>query len=1030
MPLQTAVRSASREAQRDDILGHGRFLFRRITVGNSALKERRCYNADMTSDPPIPGLEADVSRQAVASLDGYAYQIWRSVLEWLTLAADETIELEGNEDIDRLWPGEAQTIPVKNTAGSGSLTLRSPDVVNAINNFWKARQRNAGVRLHMRFLSTSGATHEKKRPFGDRPGLRVWQTVQRRASPTADEEDANSIRAFLVSLSSIDAPLKGWLANASPAELVEQLIAPIHWDLEAEGTDAVQKLIDNQLVLLGDAFHILPSDARKARPRLLQEALARATSKTDRRLGRIDLLRVFEEETTQVVSKSAMALFAGQATITSLTPTNSIFAADLQSLIAAVRRNTLSPPSKHLPRQGEVGAIQGKAGRWGFVYVSGSTGMGKSTLVQLAVTSLPAQPIWLDLRGLKAQVPLLLRHVAHTLLSDRVTKYVVLDDLAFSGDSRPLQAAIAMVVSAVSTLGGAIYATGALELPQAMLLRLGLTQQVVHQAAHLTEQDLDELLALHGCAAGPVRTSWAKLVLIHTRGHPQLAHARVLALRDKGFRTLSPKDVVGVPDEIKEARTQARAIISEIPQSDRELLYRLSLTTLRFRREIAIAAGSHPPPVSEVGDAFQRLVGPWIEEVQADHFRVSPLVQDIGQDVHGMDWATAVHAALSRAFFRKEISAEECSAVLFHAVMGRDERMLVQTCGALMLSRTDMKGLSDWIGWFVFVDHDDTPQALTTSWGSRFLLRSVQFAIAAHGDTQEALRAADRLDKHTRLSQSSDDFERLARVHAISSFITAIDVPLSPKFIVDALIELAQLYGNVPMVRVLGANMPKGIFAGLDGEFDPAWMFAVSIHGRVKTKGDLSSLFEALEPVDALTRTRLLAPLAKDASLAQYLIDAVWLTEWKSSSPDWSGLGESLGSCCRLAANWGANGLASAIATALVRVTNENLNRPLEARSLGEGFIRDLGSDPRLVDVIADTYDWTQQPAEALRLRKGILSKWKPTFVRLLRSRDRSPQSGYLGHKVGRVGHRPRDLARDCRDAARGQEASAHWTAC
>lgn len=273
----------------------------------------------MTADPPIPQLEADVSRQAVASLDGYAYQIWRSVLEWLTLAADEIIELEGNEDIDRLRPGEAQTIPVKNTAGSGSLTLRSPDVVNAINNFWKARQRNAGVRLHMRFLSTSGATHERKRPFGDRPGLHVWQTVQRRASPIADEADVNSIRAFLVSLSSIDAPLKGWLANASPAELVEQLIAPIHWDLEAEGTDAVQQLIDNQLVLLGDAFHILPSDARKARPRLLQEALARATSKTDRRLGRVDLLRVFEEETTQVVSKSAMALFAGQATIGSLT---------------------------------------------------------------------------------------------------------------------------------------------------------------------------------------------------------------------------------------------------------------------------------------------------------------------------------------------------------------------------------------------------------------------------------------------------------------------------------------------------------------------------------------------------------------------------------------------------------------------------------------------------------------------------------------------------------------------------------------
>ena len=112
--------------------------------------------------PITPGalpsdINADVRRQAVASLSGYAYQIWRSVLAWLDLHADQVVDLEGNEDIDLLYPGGAISTQVK--ALKDSVTLRSTEVVETSNNCWLAQERNPGLPLTLRFLSTAGSTH-------------------------------------------------------------------------------------------------------------------------------------------------------------------------------------------------------------------------------------------------------------------------------------------------------------------------------------------------------------------------------------------------------------------------------------------------------------------------------------------------------------------------------------------------------------------------------------------------------------------------------------------------------------------------------------------------------------------------------------------------------------------------------------------------------------------------------------------------------------------------------------------------------
>jgi len=80
-------------------------------------------------------LQNDPNREAVAALRGYKYQILYSVLAWITLDDDDILYLEGAEDFDHINTHRATTVQIKETKGSGNITLRTKSVVEAICNY-------------------------------------------------------------------------------------------------------------------------------------------------------------------------------------------------------------------------------------------------------------------------------------------------------------------------------------------------------------------------------------------------------------------------------------------------------------------------------------------------------------------------------------------------------------------------------------------------------------------------------------------------------------------------------------------------------------------------------------------------------------------------------------------------------------------------------------------------------------------------------------------------------------------------------
>lgn len=250
----------------------------------------------MTSSDASTPLANDPARVASDSMRGYWSQVWRSVWVWLELGDTERLYLEGAEDLDRVNGREAETTQVKDTAGN--ITLRSQDVIEAIDNAFAHQQRNPRRTIRFRFLTTSGVGSEQGGPFRDRmPGLALWWACQESKDVTQAELDARAIADFLLAEGKVSAAVQTFLRMASNAEIRQRLISAIEWDTDADDASEVIREIKDRLVVLGEASGVPPESAEAVADHLYTVAFATATREKDRYLTRADLSRAFADRT-------------------------------------------------------------------------------------------------------------------------------------------------------------------------------------------------------------------------------------------------------------------------------------------------------------------------------------------------------------------------------------------------------------------------------------------------------------------------------------------------------------------------------------------------------------------------------------------------------------------------------------------------------------------------------------------------------------------------------------------------------------
>src|SRR5271165_1081225 len=83
--------------------------------------------------------------------------------------------------------------------------------------------------------------------------------------------------------------------------------------------------------------------------------------------------------------------------------------------------------------------------------------------------------------------------------------------------------------------------------------------------------------------------------------------------------------------DVEEQRKAVRSrLLKELEPNPRELLLRLSFLYGNFDRPMALVAANTQTAVPQAGLEFDFLVGPWIEQVGPERYRLTPLLKDSG----------------------------------------------------------------------------------------------------------------------------------------------------------------------------------------------------------------------------------------------------------------------------------------------------------------------------------------------------------------------------------------------------------------
>ena len=399
----------------------------------------------------MAGLVSDPARQAQDTFRGYIFQILRSILVWLDLGDDEKLFLEGAEDLDRIDDTGALTEQIKDTAGSGNITLRTVSVVDAINNFWAHRMRNPSVTIRYRYVTTSCIGVEQGSLFDrGQGGLDLWNSLRATSYYPAIDEHIASIVQFLLNYGKLSVPLRRLFVEASPADLFAQVIQPVEWMAGQQDGDSLVRDIKDRLVLHGVASSIAPADAELAFDALYTAAFDAAKQKGGVPLNRAQFLRIFAGATGVHVPKQVL-LSLVRAT---LSPARSDLAVKVQPI--ALEGPPPLPP-QYFRRVASEQALNA-ALLVGTALLHGSTGSGKT--LTAASTLVGNEPLWLTLRDLSpSEVKARLVAASEQLRMGAIARTLVIDDLDGLSDPRAIAGPLGALWQVLHAVRGRLLVT-------------------------------------------------------------------------------------------------------------------------------------------------------------------------------------------------------------------------------------------------------------------------------------------------------------------------------------------------------------------------------------------------------------------------------------------------------------------------------------------------------------------------------------------------------------------------------------------
>ncbi len=926
-------------------------------------------------------LKANAKRQAHASLKGYLYQIWHSVNAWLDLADDEILYLEGAEDFDVLSDSGDTATQVKHTRRR--ITLRSQEVIDAINHYWELRTNNPDRRVKFRFLTRSKIGMERGNPFGkDKLGLELWQRC------SDDEAAITKISEFLQAEGKISQEVRDFLKQAENQEIYEKLIEPITWETDSKPAIYIEKTINDKLVLHGNrqSIPIPPSAAKETLNRLLKEALVVATQEENRALTKVRFLEIFEAQTTQRVSTQHLqrlqmqAIKMGDVDPTLLKDPSDI---TIQSQVA-IQSEIPQIYHEFAPRTDMVANIQLKLQSDGIVIIHGGVDKGKTTLAKLTANDIEGDWFWLNFTN---KDPFLIDQYLQQLaiaVSNRSAQVnIVLDDLNLQPQQlRTYEEVFGGTVYSVLERGAKLLITSQHKPPNNLIHRFGVSKAIAIDVPNFTESEIKQFAEEMGCPTDDIDT-WGTLIQAHTGGHPRLVHAWLVRLQEKGWAEQNIlTSILQPPEEVIEEREAARQLLTDLPEKQREFLYRLSLMVTGFRREHALNIGEIPDRITHPGHILNQLVGPWIDQVDERYYTISPLLTNAAKEDLSARRIKFLHAHIANAIHKtKNLTTTEAWTVFTHSMAGENKEGIIAFIYSLMnASQNDWENLCQEFSLLAHIKIDPPEELFPGDAFLNQMFRSLQYRIAVEVKPEIAPKILELWDKETKPYKPRQSY-LLSRLMLATEVLRYNQVLLPAKKMVGYLREMIDIKNRDKKVWAIFYNSVGQLEKyKTDKSNYFSILFGFIYARRPMYAPFLTELIDALDELEPETRTLLLADFEDDTVDPRVLIDGIWGSEANLENPDWTRCLHAFDKVIERTIAWGYPHFAAAAARGKAMIYDECLDEPEPetAYTVLQDFVSKVGPSPIIEEEQAVIYLHQERYREALSIYERILSHWHP----------------------------------------------------
>jgi hypothetical protein len=791
-----------------------------------------------------------------------------------------------------------------------------------------------------------------------------------------------TIAAWLIADPLLSDALNQFLKDNSPQRIWEELVEPFHWDTGSPNTPEV--IYELHELIVGLAAE---RDAKLSSQMVInvENAMLRAVldcSTRGRRpwLSRNHLVDVFNDAVNVSLAPKEFEALIARAS----------------SSEAELKRSKLMHPVPPMPgryfRRSEViDDLTEMAKPCAILVVHGSSGYGKSTSVASLLAG--SDSSWVECRGVElGTLTQLLMDVVQAVKGLPDVTTIVLDDLDFATPVSSYRGALMQLWAVLKERNGRLVITANREMPSSVARALEPSAVGFYSVPAFAESEVAEYLETLGCSEVPAKVL-ARLTTLTFSGHPQLVDARVAAIEAGGFALPSPSDEdffgsMSVEDE----RQQARRLVAQTLSSDSsELLYRLSLALRPLTRAniFSIAEGygfiNGPAELRHPGNLIDTLAGPWLERTGADRFRVSALVERIGNDVQGREWQRAVHFMNAVALIRsKSIDQFDASAVLMHSLAAENYALVGRLFeNLLQLDETFWPDVASAFEWFSLDPLLERISASEFGRGNRISARMVQYRIAIGlGEASTASRIIELFD--TEEAWDAED-TALAR---FAFYTGVIRESLSPY----AFDKIAHFYS---MWAYAGERLPQKVALELDGlgvngpsgNADLVTIAGMVASAKVTGSAALIELNRFLEISDPETVRRFMWWAEAPDACAEWA-RALFESELARQEPDWHIMFDAFRAFAILVEKAGLLKCFSTVVPIAARIRAQELSDVPGALALVEQIL-ETSSAPSIIAVKAELLQRIGKHSEAYQLLVAALPHWE------LLDNDVSPAFAY-----------------------------------